>query len=232
MIITIDGSAGSGKSTAARKLAAKLGVAYLDTGAMYRAIAWYVIEQGIEYTNPDVLLEAARAVEMELDCGPTHTRIRVGGGDVSEAVRSMAVSGVTPYVARHPGIRALLVERQREIGKKLGSLVAEGRDQGSVVFPDAKVKFVLDASVEVRARRRLADLIADGEEVKISAVIDNLHLRDRDDSKQWEPLLASGEAIVVDTTNLTLAEVVDLMAERVEQACADSPAGGMPAAQG
>ena len=232
MIITIDGSAGSGKSTAARKLAARLGVAYLDTGAMYRAIAWSALERGIDYTDPAVLLAAAREVDMELDCGPTHTRIRVDGRDVSEAVRSMAVSGVTPYVARHQGIRALLVERQQEIGQKLGSLVAEGRDQGSVVFPEAQVKFVVDASVQVRARRRLADLVADGEEVRISAVIDNLHLRDRDDSKQWEPLLAAGEAIVVDTSNLTLAEVVDLMAERVAGACADSPAGGMPASQG
>ncbi|HNQ23224.1 MAG TPA: (d)CMP kinase [Phycisphaerae bacterium] len=231
MIITIDGSAGSGKSTVARKLAARLGIAYLDTGAMYRAIAWVGLQQGIDFEDSAALLEIARRITLEVDCGPTHTRIRADGQDVSEAVRSLAVSEVTPYVARHAGIRALLVERQRALGRRLGSLVAEGRDQGSVVFTDADVKFVLDADPKVRAQRRLADLTADGESVKIAEVMENLIRRDQDDCVQWAPLLKSGEAIVLDTSHMELAEVVDRLVELVSDRVR-APAGLRPDADG
>lgn len=209
MLITIDGPAGSGKSTAARKLAARLEIAYLDTGAMYRAIAHAAIRQGIDTSDEQAMVAAARSLRLELDCGPTHTRVRVDGHDVSEAIRTMAVSSVTPHVARCQVIRDLLVEQQRLIGRGLGSFVSEGRDQGSVVFPDADIKFVLEASLDRRAKRRLGELSAEGEDVDMAAVMENLNARDKLDSKQWEPLLVSGEAVVVDTTNLTIAQVVD-----------------------
>ena len=222
MIITIDGSAGSGKSTVARKLAARLGIAYLDTGAMYRAIAWAARARGVDVEDADALLAVAKQAKLDLDCGPTHTRIKVDGVDVSETVRSFAVSETTPYVARHEGIRQVLVERQRELGRRLGALVAEGRDQGAVVFPHADVKFVLDAAPAVRARRRCADLEADGEAVGADEVLANLLRRDRDDARQWEPLLASGEAVVIDTTDLTLSEVVDRLEACVRSASASA----------
>ncbi len=212
MIVTIDGPAGSGKSTSARKLAARLEVAYLDTGAMYRAIAYAAQQRGVDFDDEKALLELARSTELELDCGPTHTRIRLDGHDVSETIRTMAVSVVTPHVARQPAVRQLLVERQRRIGRGLGSFVSEGRDQGSVVFPDAEAKFVLEASLEKRAQRRFQEMLADGEELQIAAVVDNLRIRDEVDAKQWEPLLAPGMAIVIDTTDLTIAEVIDRMA--------------------
>ena len=158
MIVTIDGPAGSGKSTAARKLAARLEIPYLDTGAMYRAIAHAALMRGVDFQDDDALVGFARSVELELDCGPTYTRVRVDGHDVSEAIRTLAVSAVTPCVARQPAIRDLLVARQREIGQALGSFVSEGRDQGSVVFPDADVKFVLEASLERRAQRRARNM--------------------------------------------------------------------------
>lgn len=215
MIITIDGPAGSGKSTAARKLAARLEIAYLDTGAMYRAIAHAASQRGLDFDDSDALLEVARSVNLEVDCGPTHTRVRVDGHDVSEAIRTLAVSAVTPFVARNQSIRTLLTVRQQEIGRCLGSFVTEGRDQGSQVFPNADVKFVLDASIETRARRRFQELVADGEDVEIEDVVDNLRSRDGVDVKQWVSLLAPGQAIVIDTSEMSLADVIDRMVEEI-----------------
>jgi cytidylate kinase len=217
MIITIDGPAGSGKSTAARKLAARLEVAYLDTGAMYRAIAHAASQGGADFSNEDELLAVARSIRLELDCGPTHTRVRVDGHDVSEAIRTMAVSALTSPVARHQGIRNLLVEQQRAIGRTLGSFVSEGRDQGTEVFPAADVKFVLEASLEKRGERRRLELAVDGEDLTLAEVMDNLQARDRLDSKQWAPLLTSGNAILVDTTERTIKEVIDLLTGVVER---------------
>ncbi|MEK7731703.1 MAG: (d)CMP kinase, partial [Planctomycetota bacterium] len=157
------------------------------------------------------VLEVARSIRLELDCGPTHTRVRVNGHDVSEAIRTMAVSAVTSQVARNQAVRKLLVEDQRKVGERLGSFVTEGRDQGSVVFPKADIKFVLQATLQRRSERRYQELVADGESVQIAEVMDNLAARDQVDAKQWDPLLASGVAVVIDTTQMTIVEVVDRM---------------------
>lgn len=215
MIITIDGPAGSGKSTAARKLAAKLGVAYLDTGAMYRAIAFAAIQEGVRLKDEASLIDVARRSDINLDCGPTHTRVTLNGADVSEAIRSMAVNQATNYVARIQSIRDLLVEKQREIGRKLGSLVSEGRDQGSVVFPDADLKFFVDAAIERRAMRRYQELSADGEEASYELILENLQERDGNDRRQWAPLLEPTTAIHIDTTNMSIHEVVERLLEEV-----------------
>ena len=217
MIITIDGPAGSGKSTVARRLAAILEISYLDTGSMYRAIAYTALRSAIDLHDEQALLALARSMDLDLDCGPTHTRVRVNGHDVSEAIRSMGVSAATAPVAKHPGIRAILVAHQRRIGERLGSLVTEGRDQGSVVFPHADVKIVLDASLAKRAERRCQELAADGENADLPAVTDDLASRDRTDAKQWKPLLASKTTTVIDTTGLTIAEVVDRLASIVRE---------------
>ncbi len=211
MIVTIDGPAGSGKSTVARKLAAHLQIAYLDTGAMYRALALAALNREIDLSDGDALLAAARAARLEVDCGPTHTRVRIEGRDVSEAIRTMAVNAATSHVARHEGIRELLVEHQHRLGRQLGSFVSEGRDQGTVVFPQAEVKFVLQASLVRRAQRRHQEMVADGEDATIEEVMKNLSARDGVDSKQWEPLLESGQAVVIDTTQLAIHEVIDQM---------------------
>lgn len=212
MIVTIDGAAGSGKSTAARKLAARLEIAYLDTGAMYRALAYEAIRRGIDLSQEAALVELARDVRLEVDCGPTHTRIRIDGHDVTEAIRSMEVSRVTSLVAKCQPVRVQMVEQQRRTGAQLGSFVTEGRDQGSVVFPDADAKFVLDATLERRTERRLREMLADGEEVSQAEVRDNLQRRDSVDARQWEPLLEGGAAVVIDTTDMTIHEVVDTLA--------------------
>jgi cytidylate kinase len=217
MIITIDGPAGSGKSTAARKLAARLGVAYLDTGAMYRAIALRALRHGVRLNDSDALVRIAREARIDVICGPTHVRVLLDGTDVTEDIRTMAVNAATGFVAREQAIRDVLVTRQREIGRALGSLVTEGRDQGSVVFPDADLKFFLDASVEKRAERRYQEMLADGESVTYDEILQNLRERDGNDAHQWAPLLEPATAIHLDTTSLTIHEVVERMLEEVRR---------------
>ena len=135
--------------------------------------------------------------------------------DVSEAIRSMRVAQNTNCIARVPGVRQVLVEKQREIGRRIGSLVTEGRDQGSVVFPDADYKFIVDAADFKRAERRYIDLTADGESVNYDDVLDNIRRRDENDRAQWAPLLESGRAIQIDTTQLGIPAVVEQMLEAI-----------------
>lgn len=225
-MITIDGPAGSGKSTAARKLAARLQIPYLDTGAMYRAIAYECVRRGVDLKDEPAVAAVARSVRLDIDCGPTHTRIRVDGQDVSELIRSMEVSGATSQIARIQSVRDVLVKQQREIGARLNSLVTEGRDQGSVVFPNADVKFVLEASLARRAQRRFEEMVGDGEPVTVAQVEQNLSGRDAVDARQWEPLLASGTAIVLDTSAMTIQEVVDRLVEHVKAISLTSKTSG------
>ena len=147
MIVTIDGPAGSGKSTAARELASRLQVAYLDTGAMYRAVTLKALECNVDLEDDETLPRLARESDIRMDCRPAHPRVLLEGRDVSEAIRSMRVNRATGRVARVPGVRGALVEKQRQVGRELGALVAEGRDQGSVVFPEADHKFLFGASL-------------------------------------------------------------------------------------
>jgi CMP/dCMP kinase len=216
MIITIDGPAGSGKSTAARKLAAVLEIPYLDTGAMYRAVALKALETGTSFDDPAALTDLARNTQIELDCGPTYVRVIMDGHDVSEAIRSMRVSEVTAAVARVQSVRQVLVEKQQAIGRRLGALVTEGRDQGSVVFPDADMKFVLDAADTKRAERRYHELCAEGEEVSLDSVLANIRRRDDNDRRQWEKLLAPGQSIQIDTTQMSIHEVVERLREEIQ----------------
>jgi cytidylate kinase len=196
-VITLDGPAGAGKSSVARRVAEKLGLRFLDTGAMYRAVTWKARRKGIS----DPLAIAAMARGTVIDVGPE--RVTCDGIDVTRDIRSPEVTAAIRPVADSPECRAELVRMQREFGQA-GGLVTEGRDQGSVVFPDADFKFYLDASVEVRARRRFEEAGGDLEEIR--RAIDR---RDREDkARPVGALVRPQGALVIDTSGLTLEEVV------------------------
>jgi cytidylate kinase len=218
VIITIDGPAGSGKSTTARKLAARLGIPYLDTGAMYRVVTLAALDGGVDLHDEEALTALARSDDYTLDPGPTHIRVTLRGRDVTEEIRSMRVSDHTRFIAASPGVRRVLIDKQRAIASRLGSLVTEGRDQGTAAFPDADAKFFLDAALDKRAERRLNDLRADGEEVSQDQVLANLDERDRTDAERpVAPLAVPAGAVRIDTTHLSIAEVLDRIAAHLRQ---------------
>ena len=219
MIITIDGPAGSGKSTTARKLAARLGIPYLDTGAMYRVVTLAALEDGIDLHDEAALTVLAARDDYRLDLGPTHIRVTLRGHDVTEEIRSMRVNDHTRYIAGSPGVRRILIDKQRAIAAQLGSLVTEGRDQGTAAFPDADAKFFLDADIGRRAERRLHDLQADGEEVTLEQVLANLDERDRTDSQRpVAPLAIPAGAIRIDTSHMSIGLVLDTIVEHLRDA--------------
>ena len=218
MVITIDGPAGSGKSTASRKLAAALGLAYLDTGATYRAVAHHGLELGVDLEDESALAEVARRIDLELIPADDGVRVLISGRDVSAPIRTPQVTALTRHTAGSALVRGVLVELQRRIGRELGSFVTEGRDQGSVVFPDADVKFYLDASPEVRARRRTDELLTAGAEADYDQILRSIIDRDRRDiAREVGPLVKPEGAIVIDTSDMDINQVTDAMARTVEE---------------
>jgi cytidylate kinase len=204
MIIAIDGPAGSGKSTVARGLAQRLGFRYLDTGAMYRALTWLALEDGVDLEDGEALaaLAVANRIAVEGD------RVLVRGEDVTEAIRAPRIDRVVSMVARHPGVRSIMRERQRELAE-VGDAVIEGRDIGTVVWPEAEVKVYLVADPTERARRRQAD----HPDIGAEALATDLRLRDERDAAQMQ---AAPDAEQIDTTQLTVDEVLDRIERLVE----------------
>lgn len=209
MIVTIDGPAGAGKSTVARRLAARLGFRFLDTGAMYRAVAWAAVRDGLNLDDAEAVATLARRLAIEL----AGKRVLVNSIDVTEAIRTSQVTSVTHYAADNPQVREHLVQLQRQAAGE-DNVVSEGRDQGTVVFPDAGCKIFLTASPAERARRRVADLAARGEQRELAAVLAEQSLRDeRDSVRAVGPLVPAVDAVHISTDGLEADEVV----ERIEQ---------------
>jgi cytidylate kinase len=218
MIVTIDGTVGSGKSTAAAGLARRLGAAHLDTGAMYRALTLKALDTAANLEDAEALAALASASVIELDGAPGTGRVRLDGKDVTQAIRENRVSVSSHYLASQAAVRKVLVQKQREFAARVGHLVTEGRDQGTVAFPDAEVKFFLDAAPEVRARRRHLELQQRGEYRSYREILKEIAERDRRDStRAADPLRPAEGAIRVDTTNLTVDEMIDTLAAEAER---------------
>ena len=207
--IAIDGPAGAGKSTVARLLAETLSYLYLDTGAMYRALTWHAIHEGLDLEDENALTELAKRARIELVPHKDETRVFVNGREVTSEIRSPEVTDKTWYIDRVPGVREVMVELQREIGRR-GRIVAEGRDMGTVVFPRAVCKIYLDASADERARRRWRDLQQRGVDARLDDVKREIIARDEKTmQREVAPLRQAEDAIRVDTTDLSIDQVVD-----------------------
>lgn len=213
LIITLDGPAGAGKSTVAWRLAKRLGLEFLDTGAMYRGLSAKCVERGIDPVGEDyAVVELARNSEFRFDWSHDPPRLSVGGTDVTDRLRDSDVTGQVSDVAAIPGVRQVMVREQRRMGQEHPRLVTEGRDQGSVVFPKAEVKFYLDASPGVRARRRAEQLRAAGKKVDLEQIREGILERDRKDSSRKDaPLICPEDALRIDTSQMSLEQVVDLL---------------------
>jgi len=198
MIIAIDGPAGAGKSTVARRLAERLGFRYLDTGAMYRALTWLAMQEGIPLADGDRLGELARENRVDLD---EAGRVGIAGSDVTAAIRQSRIDRLVPVVARHPAVRAIMRDRQRELAE-LGDAVIEGRDIGTVVCPDADVKVYLNADRSIREQRRLAER----PDIGADALATDLRARDESDKARMQP---AEDALEIDTSDLDVSDVVD-----------------------
>jgi cytidylate kinase len=204
MIVAIDGPAGAGKSTVARSLAERLGFRYLDTGAMYRALTWLAMKRDVPLDRADRLAELARENPVTFE---DEGRVRIAGCDVTASIRDARIDRLVPVVARHQPVRAVMRERQRELGESADAVI-EGRDIGTVVVPDADVKVYLVADQAVRARRRSAERPGIGAD----ALATDLRLRDESDAAQMRPAV---DALQIDTTTLRVDEVVDRIEELV-----------------
>jgi cytidylate kinase len=198
MIVAIDGPAGAGKSTVARRLAERLGFRYLDTGAMYRAVTWLALERGVSLEDGDGLGRLAEEHPVELQDA---AGVAIAGADVTNEIRRAEIDRAVPVVARHPEVRRVMRERQRELAR-MGSAVIEGRDIGTVVCRDAEVKVYLDADEAVRARRR----IEERPEIGADALATDLRERDESDRERTQP---ADDAEVIDTSSLEVEDVVE-----------------------
>ncbi|HYO07358.1 MAG TPA: (d)CMP kinase [Tepidisphaeraceae bacterium] len=218
MVITIDGPAGTGKSSVALALAERLGFDFLDTGAMYRALGLEALRRSANLEEPRELTYIARHVRIDFDWSKHPPGVVLNGDSVGHLLRGGEATRAASYVAVVPAIREMLVAQQQRIGSDRENLVTEGRDQGTVVFPSAEFKFYLDATPQERARRRAAQLRARGEIVDINEILVQIVARDtRDKSRAVGPLSVPPDAEVIDTTKLSQDQVVDHMVARVRQ---------------
>lgn len=223
LVITIDGPAASGKSTVARLLANKLGASFLDTGAMYRAVTLAAIEAGVDLHDQDKLLDVLEKHKFEFSALQEKMTVRIDGKDVTEQLREQRVTDNAKYIASAPKVREKLVQMQREFAAGREKIVTEGRDQGTVAFSDANVKFFLTAEPGERARRRQAELKAKGSDESIDKIRRAIEERDKKDRlRSVGPLKPADDAVLIDTTGLNIEEVVETLFGYVKERCLKS----------
>jgi cytidylate kinase len=209
MVIAIDGPAGAGKSSVAKRVAQALGYRYLDTGALYRALAWKAMQRGLRPQDTRYIIEMTRETRVELQQSNGEQRVLVDGEDVTEAIRVPEVGNLASPISAIPEVREILLDWQREFGRQ-GGIVAEGRDTGTVVFPHAEVKIFLTASLDERARRRHKELLERGINISFEQVKLDMEARDqRDSTRHVAPLRPAPDAVLINTDHMSLDEVVE-----------------------
>lgn len=222
MIITIDGPAASGKSTAARLLARKLGASFLDTGAMYRAVTLAAMRAGVDLNDERKLLDVTQKCDFQFSEESGRMTVCINGSDVTEQIRSPDVTANARYIAAAPMVRQKLVRMQRQFAEGRQKVVTEGRDQGTVAFGDADVKFYLTADSAERARRRDEELRAKGRHESLDNILKAIEQRDKSDQdRAVGPLKPAEDAIIIDTTNLSIEQVVEKLAFYVKEKCSE-----------
>jgi len=217
LTIAIDGPSGAGKSTAGRSLARRLGYLYIDTGAMYRVAALKAKEKGLETENEEVLHPWASSLHITFVTKGEEIRVLCDGEDLTEAIRSPEISRLASDISKRKGVRDALVHLQREMGRE-GGVVLEGRDIGTVVFPDADVKFYLDAEIEERAGRRCNELLEKGRRVDFKETLEEVRQRDHNDiHRSLSPLRKADNAVLINSTQRSVEEIVEEMAHIIEK---------------
>ncbi len=215
MIVAIDGPAASGKSTVAKRLAKHLNFKYLDTGALYRALTLKAIESRVDLQDESALGQLMDNTSLELQNSGDEVKVLLDGRDVSDEIRQPSVTNLVHYIAGSSGVRKKMVRLQRKIAEG-GNTVAEGRDIGTIVFPDADKKFYLDADVQERAKRRFAELRQNDNKITVAQVAAELNRRDDNDIKRTvSPLRRANDAVYINTTSLTAEEVVKILIKQV-----------------
>lgn len=211
IVIAIDGPAGAGKSTVAKQVSRILNINYIDTGAMYRAITFKCIKNGLDLEDEKSVVDLCKNTDLKFE----NNSIFIDGQCVDDDIRTLQVSSKVSYVARIPGVRFHLVELQREMGKG-DNVVLDGRDVGTQIFPNTKYKYYLNAAVETRAKRRYDELILKGVKASFEAIVEDVRNRDKIDSTRVvSPLIKASDAIEIDSTNMTIEEVVDFIVNDV-----------------
>ncbi len=217
LTIAIDGPSGAGKSTAARGLARRLGYLYIDTGAMYRAVAFEAREKGRNFEDEESLRRWVSSLKLAFSEGADETHISCNGDDLTQKIRSPEMSLLASEISKRRGVREALVEMQRRMGKR-GGVVLEGRDTGTVVFPNADVKFYLDARPEERARRRYEELLRKGAKVQFDETLEEVIRRDENDmNRALSPLRKAEDAVLIDSTCRSAEEVIEEMVRTVQE---------------
>lgn len=221
LVVAVDGPSGSGKSSVSRAAASALGIGYLDTGAMYRAVTWWCLDQGVDLDDHEAVAQATRDIPLEMGTDPTTPSVRVGGGEIEDDIRTTRVSEVVSKVATNTLVRPILQQLQRDlidqIATDTGGVVAEGRDITTVVAPDADVRVLLTASVEARLRRRSKELHGHDADHAVEATRDQIVRRDADDSTVSEFTEAAEGVHLVDTSDLDFEQSIEALLDVVRR---------------